>query len=52
MKHSEFFPAPYFNGVRPKPFLKETKDFYVKKAMTYGGKKRFNKDFGRSKPKI
>ena len=52
MRQSEFFPAPFFNGVRPKSFLKGTKDIYTKKAMVCGTNKSFNKDFGKRKPKI
>ncbi len=52
MRQSEFFPAPYFNGIRPKSFLKETRDLYTRKTLVSGTRKSFNKDFGKRKPKI
>ncbi|MBK7096449.1 MAG: hypothetical protein IPH57_15865 [Saprospiraceae bacterium] len=52
MKQSEFLSMPYFNGVKPKEFLKETKEFYTKKALVFGVKMTFNKDFEKSKQKI
>ena len=52
MRQSEFFPAPYFNGVRPKSFLKGTKEIFAKKALVGGSSKSFNREFGKRKPKI
>lgn len=52
MKQSDFFSLPYLNGVRPKEFLKETKEFYTKKALVFGVKMSFNKNFEKSKQKI
>ena len=52
MRQSEFFPAPFFNGIRPKSFLKGTKEIIAKKTMMDGTKKTFNKEFGKRKPKI
>ena len=52
MKQSDFFLMPYFNGVRPKEFRKETKEFYTKKALVFGVKMSFNKNFEKSKQKI
>ena len=46
------FNSPYFNGVRPKEFLKETREIYSKKSSVFGVKKSFNKDFERTKNKI
>jgi hypothetical protein len=52
MKQTDFFSLPYNNGVRPKGFLKETKEYYTKKALVFGVKMSFNKDFERNKQKV
>lgn len=43
---------PYYNGVRPKGFMKETKEYYTKKALVFSVKMSFNKNFEKDKQKV
>ena len=52
IKQPGLFEMPYFNGLKPRTFLKETREFYTKKAVGFGVKMSFNKDFDKSKNKI
>jgi hypothetical protein len=49
MKGNSLFAEPYMHGLRPKAFLEKTREMYIKKALTSGNRKRYNKAFGKKK---
>jgi len=46
MRNSSIIGGPYYNGIKPRRFLKDLTSYYNSKKMTSNGGKSYNEAYG------